>query len=32
LEITIDWYLNNEEWLNSVTSGDYVKYYTKMYS
>jgi dTDP-glucose 4,6-dehydratase len=32
LEITIDWYLTNEEWLNSVTSGDYVKYYTKMYS
>lgn len=32
LEITIDWYLNNGEWLNSVTSGDYVKYYTKMYS
>lgn len=32
LEITIDWYLNNQEWLNSVTSGDYVKYYTKMYS
>jgi dTDP-glucose 4,6-dehydratase len=32
LELTIDWYLNNEEWLNSVTSGDYVKYYTKMYS
>lgn len=32
LEITIDWYLNNEEWLNSVTSGAYEKYYTKMYS
>jgi dTDP-glucose 4,6-dehydratase len=32
LEITIDWYLSNKEWLNSVTSGDYVKYYTKMYS
>ena len=32
LEITIDWYLSNQEWLNSVTSGDYVKYYTKMYS
>ena len=32
LEITIDWYLNNQDWLNSVTSGDYEKYYTKMYS
>jgi dTDP-glucose 4,6-dehydratase len=32
LEITIDWYLNNQEWLNSVTSGDYEKYYDKMYS
>jgi dTDP-glucose 4,6-dehydratase len=32
LEITIDWYLNNEEWLHNVTSGDYVKYYLKMYS
>jgi dTDP-glucose 4,6-dehydratase len=32
LEITIDWYLNNQEWLNSVTSGEYEKYYEKMYS
>ncbi len=32
LEITIDWYLGNQEWLNNVTSGDYVKYYEKMYS
>jgi dTDP-glucose 4,6-dehydratase len=32
LEITIDWYLNNQEWLNNVTSGDYEKYYEKMYS
>jgi len=32
LEITIDWYLENQEWLNSVTSGDYKKYYEKMYS
>jgi dTDP-glucose 4,6-dehydratase len=32
LEFTIDWYLNNEEWLNNVTSGDYEKYYAKMYS
>lgn len=32
LQITIDWYLNNQEWLNSVTSGDYEKYYDTMYS
>ncbi|TDD98373.1 dTDP-glucose 4,6-dehydratase [Flavobacterium cellulosilyticum] len=32
LEITIDWYLSNKEWLNSVTSGDYEKYYETMYS
>ena len=31
LAITIDWYLNNEEWLNNVTSGDYQKYYNKQY-
>ena len=29
LAITIDWYLNNEEWLNNVTSGDYQHYYKK---
>lgn len=32
LEQTIDWYLNNEEWLKNVTSGDYQEYYEKMYS
>lgn len=31
LERTIDWYLKNGEWLNRVTSGDYKKYYQKMY-
>lgn len=30
-EATVDWYLNNEEWLNNVTSGDYQKYYEKQY-
>ena len=29
---TIDWYLNNEEWLKNVTSGDYQKYYKKQYN
>ena len=31
LALTIDWYLNNEEWLQRVTSGDYKDYYEKMY-
>lgn len=31
LEKTVDWYLENEEWLNNVTSGDYQKYYEKQY-
>lgn len=31
LEITIDWYLNNEEWLNNVTSGSYQDYYKTQY-
>lgn len=29
---TIDWYLSNEEWLKSVTSGEYQNYYDKQYS
>ena len=28
---TIDWYLDNEEWLANVTSGNYQKYYDVMY-
>jgi dTDP-glucose 4,6-dehydratase len=28
---TLDWYLENEIWLNNVTSGAYQEYYTKMY-
>jgi dTDP-glucose 4,6-dehydratase len=31
LEITIDWYLNNDEWLKNVTSGAYQSYYEKQY-
>jgi dTDP-glucose 4,6-dehydratase len=31
LEKTIDWYLENEEWLTNVTSGDYQNYYSKHY-
>jgi dTDP-glucose 4,6-dehydratase len=32
LNKTIDWYLENEDWLRSVTSGDYKMYYEKQYS
>ena len=28
---TIEWYMNNQEWMDDVTSGDYLKYYEKMY-
>jgi len=28
---TIDWYLQNHNWLNNVVSGDYQKYYESMY-
>ncbi|MBB4803687.1 dTDP-glucose 4,6-dehydratase [Flavobacterium nitrogenifigens] len=32
LEKTINWYLNNEDWLKNVTSGVYQDYYKKQYS
>lgn len=32
IEKTIDWYLNNHEWLEQVTSGDYLKYYEQQYT
>ena len=32
LEKTVDWYLENEEWLKNVTSGEYQKYYTAQYA
>jgi len=28
---TAEWYLNNEEWMENVTSGAYQKYYAKQY-
>lgn len=31
IEKTIDWYLNNQEWLEHVTSNAYLDYYQKMY-
>jgi dTDP-glucose 4,6-dehydratase len=30
-DLTIDWYLNNQEWLDDVTSGSYQRYYEKQY-
>lgn len=32
IEKTVDWYLENENWLANVTSGDYQKYYENMYA
>ncbi|PXV63138.1 dTDP-glucose 4,6-dehydratase [Dysgonomonas alginatilytica] len=29
---TIRWYLDNQEWVEEVTSGNYMKYYDQMYS
>ena len=31
IEKTVRWYLDNQEWLDNVTSGDYLNYYSKMY-
>ncbi len=31
LEITVDWYLENEGWINNITSGEYEEYYHKQY-
>lgn len=32
LSKTVDWYLENETWLNNVTSGKYQEYYNKQYN
>ncbi len=32
LSQTIDWYLENTEWLQNVTTGNYAKYYESMYA
>ena len=29
---TIQWYMDHQEWMDDVTSGDYMKYYEEMYS
>ena len=31
LEKTVGWYLENEEWMENITSGDYQKYYNEQY-
>lgn len=31
IEKTVRWYLDNQEWMDSVTSGEYQKYYVEMY-
>lgn len=28
---TVQWYIKNQDWVNEVTSGEYQKYYSKMY-
>ncbi|HSZ71165.1 MAG TPA: dTDP-glucose 4,6-dehydratase [Cytophagaceae bacterium] len=32
IEKTIDWYLENDNWLNQVTSGEYLNYYRQQYN
>ncbi len=32
IEKTVRWYLDNQAWLDNVTSGDYQRYYEQMYS
>jgi dTDP-glucose 4,6-dehydratase len=31
IEKTVKWYLDNQEWLDNVTSGEYLNYYDSMY-
>ena len=31
IEKTVRWYLDNQEWMDNVTSGEYQKYYEEMY-
>ena len=31
IEKTVRWYLDNQAWMDNVTSGDYMKYYDDMY-
>ena len=31
LNLTVAWYLANDKWLDDITSGDYARYYERMY-
>ena len=31
IEKTVRWYLDNQEWMDNITSGEYEKYYSEMY-
>jgi dTDP-glucose 4,6-dehydratase len=31
MQKTVAWYLNNEDWIDSVISGDYMEYYNRQY-
>jgi dTDP-glucose 4,6-dehydratase len=32
IEKTVRWYLDHQEWMDNITSGEYEKYYDSMYS
>ena len=32
IEKTVNWYLDNKEWLKNITSGEYKEYYKKIYN
>ena len=32
IEKTVKWYLDNKEWMDNITSGNYQEYYKKMYN
>ncbi|MEG0033529.1 MAG: GDP-mannose 4,6-dehydratase, partial [Mucinivorans sp.] len=32
IEKTIRWYLDNQKWMDNITSGEYEKYYNQMYN
>jgi dTDP-glucose 4,6-dehydratase len=31
MNLTIDWYLSSQQWMDNITSGDYQKYYEEQY-
>jgi dTDP-glucose 4,6-dehydratase len=31
IEKTVRWYLDNQEWMDNITSGEYEKYYEEQY-